>query len=220
MVTLAGLTTFLLINLNKVFSPAIAKLYNKKKFSELNDLYKKTTFLVNLIAVPLSVIIAIFSDEILALYTADMLNYKFFLFFMLFGAIISLFAGSSGTFMIMTGLEQQNLNILVIKSITIIILSILLVPVYGMISVVILYVFFMLFVNCSQLFYIKRAVNISPFSLNLLKLFFISIFLMYFAITQHYVFDLIHFILIPIGVYLVYFLLMFRPIKNLIKELQ
>ena len=75
-----------------------------------------------------------------------MLNYKFFLFFMLFGSIISLFAGSSGTFMIMTGLEQQNLNILVIKSITIIILSILLVPVYGMISVVI-FVFFLLAIN-------------------------------------------------------------------------
>lgn len=219
LVTLAGLTTFLLINLNKVFAPAIAKLYNENKFSELNILYKKTTFLVNMLAVPLSVIIAIFADEILSLYTTDMLNYKFFLFFMLVGAMFSLAAGSSGTFMLMTGLEQQNLNILVIKSIAIIILSLFLVPIYGMRSVVILYVVFMLFVNCSQLFYIKRVVDISPFSWNLLKLFCITFFAMYFAVNQQCVFGRMHFFLIPIGVYLVYFLLMFRPIKKLIKEL-
>ena len=75
-----GLTKFLMINLNKVFAPAIAKLYHEDKIPELNELYKKTSFLVNLLTIPLSVIIVIFANEVLALYTSDMLNYKSYLF--------------------------------------------------------------------------------------------------------------------------------------------
>ena len=60
LLTLTGLTTFLLINLNKVFAPAISKLYHENKISELNELYKRTTFFINLFTVPLVVIIAIF----------------------------------------------------------------------------------------------------------------------------------------------------------------
>ena len=111
LLTLTGLTTFLLINLNKVFAPAISKLYHEDKISALNELYKKTTFFINLFTVPLAVIIAIFADEILGLYTAEMLNYRKHLFFMLAGGMLSLAAGSSGTFMIMAGLEKQNLLI-------------------------------------------------------------------------------------------------------------
>ena len=80
--------------------------------------------------------------------------------------------------------------------------------------------FFMLFINVSQLIYIKKNVSISPFSADLLKLFGLTIICMYFAINQSYNFKLIHFILIPIGVYLACFLLMLKPIKSLIKELR
>jgi len=219
LLTLTGLTTFALINLNKVFAPAISKLYHAKKILELNELYKKTTFLVNVIAIPLAVIIAIFADEILGLYTAEMLNYKKFLFFMLAGGMVVLATGSSNIFMIMAGLERQNLNIQAIRAVFIIVLSLFLIPLYGMISVVVLYFMSILFIHVSQLIYIKKNLNISPFSYDLFKLLLLTFFGMYFAINQHYSFDLFHFILIPIGVYLSYFLLLFKPIKNLTKEL-
>ena len=219
LLTLSGLTTFLLINLNKVFAPAISKLYHENNFLELNGLYKKTTFLINFLTIPLAVVIVIFSDEILGLYTVEMLRYKRYLFFMVIGGMLSLAAGSSGTFMIMAGLEKQNLFIQIIRGTCIIFFSVLLIPIFGMISVVILYVIFMLFVNISQLFYINRSINISPFSKELILLFIFTIFSMYFGINQQYSFGLIHFILVPIGVYLLYFILMFRPVKALIKEL-
>ena len=220
LLTLTGLTAFLMINLNKVFAPAISKLYHENKISELNELYKKTTFFINVLTIPLAVIIATFADEILALYTADMLNYKNYLFFLLVGRRLSLAAGSSGTFMIMAGLEKKELKLQTIQVILITVLAFVLVRKYEMIAIVSLYVIFTLFINISQLIYIKKNLNISPFSSDLLKLFALTIIGMYFAITQEYVFELIHFILIPIGVYLSYFLLMFNPIKSLIKELK
>jgi len=182
LLALTGLTTFLLINLNKVFAPAISKLYHENKISELNELYKKTTFLINLFTIPLAVIIAIFADEILGLYTAEMLNYKKYLFFMLAGGMLSLAAGSSGTFMVMAGLEKQNLHIQIVRAVLLIVLSLILIPILGLFSVVILYVIFMLFVNLSQLIYISKYINISPFSKELILLFFLTILGMYFEI--------------------------------------
>jgi O-antigen/teichoic acid export membrane protein len=219
LLALTGLTTFLLINLNKVFAPAISKLYHENKISELNELYKKTTFLINLFTIPLAVIIAIFADEILGLYTAEMLNYKKYLFFMLAGGMLSLAAGSSGTFMVMAGLEKQNLHIQIVRAVLLIVLSLILIPILGLFSVVILYVIFMLFVNLSQLIYISKYINISPFSKELILLFFLTILGMYFAISQQFNFEIYHYFIIPIGVYVTYFSIMYYPFKKLIKEL-
>jgi len=219
LLTLTGLTTFLLINLNKVFAPAISKLHHEKNFIELNDLYKKTTFLLNLFAIPLAVIIAIFSDEILGLYTAEMLMYKKYLFYMLVGGMLSLAAGSSGTFMVMAGLEKQNLKLQLIRAILLIFLSLWFIPIIGLLSVVGLYVVFMLFINGAQLIYIGKYLQISPFSKELFFLFGLTVIVMYFAINQEFVFQIYHFITVPILVYVCYFGLLFKPFKKLVKEI-
>jgi len=219
LLTLTGLTTFLLINLNKVFAPAISKLHHEENFIELNDLYKKTTFLLNLFAIPLAVIIAIFSDEILGLYTAEMLMYKKYLFYMLVGGMLSLAAGSSGTFMIMAGLEKQNLKLQLIRAILLIFLSLWFIPIIGLLSVVVLYVVFMLFINTAQLIYIGKYLQISPFSKELFFLFGFTVIAMYFAINQEFVFEIYHFITVPILVYVCYFSLLFKPFKKLVKEI-
>ncbi len=219
LLTLTGLTTFLLINLNKVFAPAISKLYHENKISELNKLYKRTTFFINLFTVPLAVIIAIFSDEILGFYTAEMLNYKKYLFYMLAGGMLSLAAGSSGTFMIMAGLEKQNLYIQFIRALFLIVLSLSLIQYFGMLIVVILYVVFMLLVNVSQLIYIKKHINISPFSRELIVLFLLTFIAMYIAIVQEINFEILHYFIIPVLVYLSFFGVMFKSFKRIIKEL-
>jgi len=205
--------------LNKVFAPAISKLHHEKKFIELNDLYKKTTFLLNLFAIPLTVIIAIFSDEILGLYTPEMLIYKKYLFYMLVGGMLSLAAGSSGTFMVMSGLEKQNLKLQLIRAILLIFLSLWFIPIIGLLSVVGLYVVFMLFINGAQLIYISKYLQISPFSKELFFLFGLTVFAMYFAINQEFIFQIYHFIIVPILVYVCYFGLLFQPLKRLVKEI-
>ena len=224
LLTLTGLTTFLLINLNKVFAPAISKLYSENKIIELDKLYKKTTFFINILTIPLIVIIVIFADEILGLYTDEMQSYKDYFFLMIVGGMLSLAAGSSGTIMIMAGLEKKDLYIQLIRGVFLFVLSIILINYFSVLSgmwvITILYVLFMLLVNITQLVYIKRYINISPFSKDLILLFLLTFFTMYLAINQSYIFDLIHFILLPIGVYLGYFLFMFSPIKSIIRELK
>ena len=138
---------------------------------------------------------------------------------MLLGGMLSLAAGSSGTFMIMAGLEKQNLYIQSIKVLFLIVLSLSLIQYFGMLIVVMLYVIFMLFVNISQLLYIKKHINIAPFSRELIILFFLTFFAMYIAIVQEFKFEILHYFLIPVLIYLGFFGVMFRPFKRLIKEL-
>jgi O-antigen/teichoic acid export membrane protein len=138
---------------------------------------------------------------------------------MLAGGMVVLATGSSNTFMIMAGLERQNLNIQLIRAVFIIVLSLFLIPLYGMISVVVLYVISILFIHVLQLIYINKNLSISPFSYDLFKLLLLTFFGMYFAINQEFIFQIFHFITVPILVYVCYFGLLFKPFKKLVKEI-
>ena len=88
-----------------------------------------------------------------------------------------------------------------------------------MFIIVILYVVFMLFVNVSQLIYIKKHINISPFSRELIVLFLLTFIAMYIAIVQEINFEILHYFIIPVLVYLSFFGVMFKSFKRIIKEL-
>ena len=148
-----------------------------------------------------------------------MLTYKKYLFYMLAGGMLSLAAGSSGTFMVMAGLEMQNLKLQLIRAILLIFLSLWFIPIIGLLSVVVLYVIFMLFINGAQLIYIGKYLQISPFSKELFFLFGLTIIVMYFAINQEFIFQIYHFITLPILVYVCYFGLLFKSFKKLAKEI-
>ncbi len=224
LLALTGLTTFLLIHLNKVFAPAIAKLYHENNILELSILYKKTTFLINLITIPLAVLIVIFSTDILSLYTQDLIEYESFLLIMLIGGIFSTIAGSSGTIMLMAGLEKENIFLQVVKAFLVIVLSIYLI-IYqkaGILEFILINVILSFLMNATQLILISRYIKINPFSPLLIKLFLFTILclsLVFWMKTQSFDFTLIHFILIPFILYLLYIILFYSAIKGLLKDI-
>ena len=77
----------------------------------------------------------------------------------------------------------------------------------------------MFFVNFLQVFFIKRLINISPFTYQLFILYSITTMFIYFAFNQNYNFSLFHFIVLPIVIYVIYFISMIKTIKQLFKEL-
>jgi hypothetical protein len=95
----------------------------------------------------------------------------------------------------------------------------LFIPIIGLLSVVGLYVISNLFVNGAQVIYIAKYLKISPFSKELFFTFGLTILAMYFAINQEFVFQIYHFIVVPILVYVCYFGLLFQPLKKLVKEI-
>ena len=217
LLTISGVTMFIVKNINKIFAPAITKLYKENKINKLSSIYKQITFIVNLFTMPFVVLIILFSNDILYLYdnTGDLIQYSLFLYILMLARISTLISGSSGMIMIMAGLEDKELKIQIIKAVLIIISAFYLIDIYGLLSMVILFVAFMFYINIAQLFIINKYLQISPFSKNLSTLIFISLILIYFSINFSYNFNLIHYIIIPIFVYFFYFVIFYKKIKKI-----
>ena len=217
LLTVTGVTMFIVKNINKIFAPAITKLYKEKNISKLSSIYKQITFIVNLFTMPFVVLIILFSNDILYLYdnTGNLIQYSILLYILMLARIITLVSGSSGMIMIMAGLEDKELKIQTIKAVLIIISAFYLIDIYGLISMVILFVSFMFYINIAQLYVINKYLQISPFSKNLSILIFVSLVLIYFSVNFSYNFNLIHYIIIPIFVYFLYFAIFYKMIKKI-----
>jgi O-antigen/teichoic acid export membrane protein len=221
LLTITALSLILNKNLRKIFAPLISKLYSEGNYTELNNLYKKTTFLISLFSIPLAILIIFFSDEILNYFSesGELIIYKPYLVAIMLARVILLLAGNSGTFMVMAGLEQKELELQSIKAVLIISLALIFVKKYELLAIVSLYIISMIFVNIIQLFHIYKKMNISPFSKELLYLILVTFPIIWFSIDQNYEFQFYHYVLISISVYLMYFSIMYYPLKKIIKEL-
>ena len=222
LLSISALSMFLDKNLRQVFAPAVSKLFAENRLSELNSLYKNTTFIVNLFTVPFAILVCFFSDEILKLFASDssLSVYKNYLFALIIGNMICLLSGNSKTFMIMAGMEKKELSIQLIRGVLSFVLALVLIREYELVAVVTLFIIFTIYVGAAQLISIKKEINISPFSKELLFLVIISLPIIWFSITQNYSFQFYHFIIVPIGLYLLYFSIFYKRIFNLYKKLK
>ena len=168
------------------------------------------------------ILIIFFAEDILFLYdkTGELALYKTYLYVLMLSRIISLSIGSSGMFMIMAGLEKNELKIQTINTIIIIIMSILFIRKYELLAVVCLFVTSSLFVNLSQLYYIIKNIKISPFSKNIFYLYLLSVVLIYFAMNHDIVFDFYHYFIIPIILYVFYSIVFVQQILNIYKKIR
>lgn len=222
LMTITGITMFVVKSLNKVFAPAISKLFHEGKILELNTIYKQTSFVLNFLALPFCVLIIFFAEDILFLYdeTGELSLYKTYLYVLMFSRIISLSIGSSGMFMIMAGLEKKELKIQTINTIIIIIFTTLFIQKYELLAVVSLFIASSLFINFSQLYYIIKNIKISPFSKDLFWLYLLSIFLIYYAINFDIVFSIYHYFIIPIVIYILYSIVFLKQILHIFKKIK
>ena len=224
LLTITALLIFLNRPLRQVFAPAISKLFEDQDFAGLSLLYKKTTFIINLLTVPLSIILLIFSNEILGFFSRtgeiDLTVYKPYLFILVISRMISLFAGQTGTFMIMAGMERKELIIQIIKSISVVVFACIFIPQYQLTAVVTIFISLMLFENIMQLIYLKKEINLSPYSSELLLLILLSIPIIFFAINHQITFDFYHYILLPIIIYLFYFVVFYKRLKQIYLEIK
>jgi O-antigen/teichoic acid export membrane protein len=220
---IAALSMFLNKNLRNIFSPAISKLYEENKISELNILYKQTTFIVNILTIPFCILMIFFANVFLRLYdfsTEEILLYKPFLIILIIARMIYLIAGSSGAFMIMAGIEKKEILIQTIRGVLSILIALIFIEEYKLGAVVILIIFSMIFVAIAQLISIKKEINISPFSSELFLLILLSIPIVFCAINYQITFSFYHYILLPIILYLFYFAVFYKRLKTIYLEIK
>ena len=219
---ITGLSMFINRNLKQIFAPIISKLYEDNKITELDSLYKSTAFIVNFLTIPFSILIMFFADEILGLFSlsGDIQEYKFYLFILLFSRMIALLAGNSGAFMTMAGIEKKEIIIQSLRGVTSLVLAIIFIKEYQLLSIVLLVLFSIIFVTVAQLVSIKKSINISPLSKELILLVCFSIPIIYFSISQQIEINIYHYIFVPISIYFIYFLFFFKKVKAIYFEIK
>ena len=219
--TIAGLTNFLLQNINRVFSPIISSLVAQKDFPMLSMIYKDSTFLINIVTIPFILIVMLFSKQILGLYGAEFSDYDFELLILFLGNYATISVGSSGTIMVMGGLEKYSLYIQIFRIVFTLIASIILLPIFGLTGAVAIFALLSSLTNMIEVTLIKKHLKIFPLdraSMLLFILFFIGLGVVFFLRPPHY--ELWQYIIIPPFVYLLFFGMFYKKIKTIIQTVR
>lgn len=217
LLSISGVTLFLINNLNTIFAPAISKLFSENRISELEILFKKTTFIINLLAAPFIISIIIFSKDILYLYddTGGLVKYAPYLYIIMFGRIFRLLVGGAGNILTMANLEKYELKLQFFKVLFINVLAILFITEYKLLAVVLLFVIFSLLTEIYRIIIIKIKLNMHPFSMPLYFLVLVSAPFLYLGMTHELDFKMFHYFLFPILLYCFYALIFFKEIKHI-----
>lgn len=223
LLSIASITTILLINLNRVFAPVISKLFSERKMKELASLYKETTFIINFLTMPLVLIVVCFSGEILSLFgeMGNNFHYNKYLILLMCGGLVSLSAGSSGNFMIMANLEKKNLFIQIIKALILCSACILFIREKGLGAVVMIYLVSMIIVNFTQVVILWLQYRITPYSFQLIKLYLIGAFLYF--VNSIINFDnmlFLDYVFLPILIIISYYIIYKNNIISIIKHFE
>lgn len=219
MLTITGISIFILINLNKVFAPIISKLYAENKLEELKQTYQKATFLINAITLPFVLLLLFFLPLILSYFGSEMKTYLFLTAFMFLSIGATLPVGSSGVVMNMAGMEKQNIWVQIFKASLSVSLLIVFVKEYQLLAVVIIYVFSEYFKNYLQVFIIWKKTKIHPFTKDLALLYFFCIPFVIYFIQLEFNWKTLDYILVPIIVCLTFIFISFKKVKSILNEI-
>ena len=175
LITIAGLSAFIITNVAKIFSSIIVKLISENQYKELEKVYKDTTFFISFLTFLLIIFLAVFKKDLLFLYSKDLVQYKDIFIILLFGYLINAFVGNSGLLLLFGGGENKELLIRVVNMIFTIILSLILVINLGLRGAVLTFTLGIIFVNLLQVIFIYKFFHFLPWNKENLIMFFLTI---------------------------------------------
>jgi len=123
---------FLLISLNTIFAPLISHLYSAHRYKELNHSYKMSAQWILIVSLPIFLTIVFFSNEILSLFGPAFRKGSLCLIVLASGYLFNASLGSGAYLLIMTGRQKWMLFNSIIFATFAIVLTMTLVPRYGM----------------------------------------------------------------------------------------
>lgn len=175
LVTIAGLSAFLLNNLNSIFAPLISKLNAANEMHKLEILFKDTTFIVNIVTAPFIVLLVLFSHDVLSLYGKEVAFYVVPLVVLILGNYINLFVGNSGMLLLMGGRENDEIYIKIANIIFVISVSLIFIPKYGLIAAVWVNTLSMIAVNFLHVYFVKKRFGFTPWDKASVVLFIMTV---------------------------------------------
>lgn len=155
-VKLASLTAFVLQAINAMIAPKFSELYHSGKIKKLLRLARKSTKLIFWTSTPILLVLTFFGKFILKTLFGEpfVVGYSAMLFLVI-GQFVNAISGSTGIFMNMTGNEKKFRNIIAISSVINVVLSVVLIPRFGMYGAAFAAMISMIFWNICTLLFIR-----------------------------------------------------------------
>lgn len=134
-VKLATLTAFVLSAINSMAAPKFSELYHRGEMDELFYIAKKSTQLIFWTTVPILLVLLVFGKSLLGLMFGEefIVAYSAMAILVL-GQFVNSISGTTGYFMNMTGHQIVLRNVMLVAGIINILVSLILIPRYGIIG--------------------------------------------------------------------------------------
>lgn len=152
---LAQATVFILASVNAVSAPKFAELFQQKKNEALRQLVVKTTRMILLLSLPVTVILIVFGNQILQVFGTDFVSGYVALVLLALAKIVSAACGSVGYLLNMTNHQKVYRNIILISCCINISLNLILIPEWGINGAAFATMVSIIFNNIVALIYIK-----------------------------------------------------------------
>lgn len=133
----AMLTSFILLSVNSISAPKYAELYKKNELQALALTAKNTTKIMTLIAVPIILLFLIVPQYIMGIFGSEFEKGGILLSILAVGQFVNVATGSVGYLLMMSGNEKLLRNNAMLIAVVSVVMSITLIPVFGVIGAVV-----------------------------------------------------------------------------------
>jgi len=159
----AMLTSFVLISVNSIAAPKFASLYQKNDFKALGDVSRGTTKIMIILASPILVVFILIPERVLLFFGEEFQQGSTVLMILAVGQFINVATGSVGYLLQMTGHERLVRNTLLFSALLLVVLSIMVIPVYGMVGAAVVSAVMLALQNIIMMLLVWKYLNIITF---------------------------------------------------------
>lgn len=159
------LITFILVAVNNVSSPRIATMYHNGEINKLKNYVRNTTWLMTVIAIPITIIVWFFPEFIMSFFGKGFIGGIWLLRILAIGQLISVVSGTVANMLVMCGFERDLRNIRILNGILSVVLVFILTPILGAVGSALATAISMALFNLSCVFYVKKRLGFSTLSL-------------------------------------------------------
>lgn len=157
----ASLITFILQAVNNVSAPRFATMAEAGNMTALKNYATKSTRLMTIIALPITLVLCLFPGSVLNLFGNDFEGGIYFLIIISIGQFINVSTGSVAYLLSMSGYEKQLRNSRIISGIASIILAFILTPLLGALGSAISTATALIVSNLMALYLVKKHLGFS-----------------------------------------------------------
>jgi len=167
---IVGFVCIVLNSVNQIFGPTIADLYARKQHDLLSRMFQTLTKWILGLTLPLAAVIMIFAAPIMRIFGRDFEPGWIILVIGTIGQLTNSGVGSSGTLLYMTGRHRYLIWIQGAMALMMVVLSVLLVPKWGIIGAISAAALTNLTTNLCYLVVARRTLGLFPYNRSYFRL--------------------------------------------------